>query len=436
MKNIFVVGMDSFNHELLKTLNDGEQYRFISLFDYEEVVNPPGFSYPSMNDLVDRARATFKLFDGTVDGIIGFWDFPTSALVPMIARDAGLAAPTLEAVARCEHKYYARLEQTKAVPDMVPRFQVINPFDEDPAEAVTLDYPFWVKPIKAHSSFLGFHVDGPETLRQCMATTREQISKLGEPFNEFLARVELPPEVEGIDGYHCIAEEIISAGFQCTLEGYCWENQVKVFGVVDSIKSKEKESTFSRYQYPSKLPSEVQARMVVATRELMRQIEYDGGAFNIEFFWNPDTDHIYLLEVNSRVSKSHSPLFLMVDGATNLKVPLDLALGRRPEFPSREGVHPLAGKFMLRYFEDGIIERLPDDNDLARLRELDPEARVVLEASEGMQLSELKLQDSYSYEVAAIFLGAESQKALLDKFEKAKEILGFKIRPLEGETAV
>ncbi|MFO8152417.1 acetyl-CoA carboxylase biotin carboxylase subunit family protein [Thioalkalivibrio sp.] len=436
MKNIFVMGLDDFNLKLLETIDEGGEYRFQRLFQYSEVVRPESGTYPSIDELRERAREIFAAAPGGVDAVMGFWDFPTTVCVPLFARDAGLPGPSLEAVTRCEHKYWSRTEQKKALGEMIPDFQAIDPFADDPAGQVRIRYPFWIKPVKAHSSFLGFFIDSAQALEKVIPEIREKIGVVARPFNEFLAHVDLPPEIAEVDGYHCIAEEIISSGVQATLEGYAWKGAVQVFGVVDSIRSGRHRSSFSRYQYPSKLPRRVQARMIEAARRLIRAIDYEGAPFNIEFFWDHRNDRIWLLEVNSRISKSHSPLFLMVDGATNQKVALDLALGRQPQIPYRQGRHKLAGKFMMRLFKDkigdGVVEAVPSQEDLDRIAEAYPEARVDLLVKEGTRLGDLSFQDSYSYEIAVVFLGADRQKQLLDRFKRVEEFLKFDIRPTSG----
>jgi len=171
--------------------------------------------------------------------------------------------------------------------------------------------------------------------------------------------------------------------------------------------------------------------MIKAARTFMRHIGFDQGTFNIEFFWNHEDDSLRLLEVNSRISKSHSPLFLMVDGATNQKVVLDLALGREPAMPHRKGAHELSGKFMMRLFKDeisdGTVRKVPSKEDIERVRAAYPHAFVQPLVEEGMRLSDLKFQDSYSYEIAVVFLGADRQKQLLDRFAEVEEFLPFRI---------
>lgn len=435
MKNVFVMGLDPFHLKLLEEIEADEDYQFLTLYEESEVVHPPDLQYPSIDDMVAHARELFERFPDEVHGVMGYWDLPTSLAVPVIAGETGLPGAPVEAVARCEHKYWSRVEQEKVVPEMVPRFQAVNPFDDDPVGSITMDYPFWIKPVKAHSSFLGYYIDSPETLESHLPRIRDNIWIMARPLNEFLAYMDVPDDIAPIDGYHCIAEEILSKGFQCTLEGYCWQDEVTIFGVIDSIRSGKHNSCFSRYQYPSKLPENVQQRMIEAADRIMRHFGYDGAAFNIEFYWDSDSDRIRLLEINARISKSHSPMFLMVDGATNLKVPLELSVGKRPDFPHRQGNHKLCGKFMLRYFEDGLIERVPTEEDIAAVREKYPEAMVRVHATQGTNLSDLSLQDSYSYELADIFLGADRQKELLDKYEDVLQLLNFRIGSPGSEVA-
>lgn len=434
MKNIYIMGLDPFHLDLLKTIHDeGEDYRFHALFDKSQIVHPPGLEYPSMDDIITYAGQLFEAVPP--DGVTGYWDLPSSLAVPLVAREFGLSGAPLEAVAKCEHKYWSRVEQRKVVPEVVGRFQAIDPFAEDPLAGLELDYPFWFKPVKSHSSFLGFYIDSRETFERHLPQVREQIGIMARPMNQFLQYVDVPDEITPIDGYHCIIEEIVSHGEQCTLEGYCWGGETSIFGIIDSKRFTEHSSSFSHYQYPSALPINVQERMIEITQKVMRHFGYDNAAFNIEFYWDPETDTIRLLESNARISKSHSPLFLIVDGVTNQKVIVELALGRQPSFPIAMGDFRLAGKFMLRYFEDGIIERVPDDQDIARVQKRYPEARVRVLAEPGMTLSELEFQDSYSFEVAEVFLGADNDHDLLAKYEDVRELLDFRIRPFKPEAA-
>lgn len=102
----------------------------------------------------------------------------------------------------------------------------------------------------------------------------------------------------------------------------------------------------------------IRRRIDEITRKIIKHTGYDNGAFNIEFFYDQRLNKIWLLEINPRISQSHSDLFFKVDGAPNQKVIIELATGRAPELPRRQGDYKTAAKFYLREFRDGIVSRV------------------------------------------------------------------------------
>lgn len=433
-KNIFVIGFDEFNRKELASIREAENCEFRGLLDHDEIVVPKS-GIIEFERLREKAEDRLAHFEGSIDGIVSFWDFPSSAMASVLRNAHGLPGPTNEALAKCEHKYWSRLEQRDVVPELVPAFCAMDPFAEDPLSQVTIDYPFWIKPVKAHSSHLGFNIRNGEDFRSHLPEIRQKIGYYGVPFDEFLRHIDLPGHIRPVTGHWCIAEGMISAGQQCTLEGYVYNGRVEVYGVVDSIRAGKHRSCFSRYQYPSALPRHVQTRMIDATRKVLTRFGYDCAPFNIEFYWDRRTDGIRLLEVNSRISKSHCPLFRMVDGASNQEVMVDLALGQQPEFPHRQGDYAIAAKFMHRVFRDGIVRRMPSLEERRRVQSIYPEARFRLLASEGERLRDSNHRDSYSYELADIFLGGQNRKDLLQKFDNVLQKVTFDIGPVYEEAA-
>ncbi|MCF8037551.1 MAG: hypothetical protein K9K62_11825, partial [Desulfobacteraceae bacterium] len=127
---------------------------------------------------------------------------------------------------------------------------------------------------------------------------------------------------------------------------------------------------------------------------------------------------------------SHSDLFMKVDGASNHQIMLDVALNRDPEFPKRQGKFRVAGKFFLREYQDKRITGIPSKEDILQINEEVPGMLIDIQGKVGMRLSEIPEQDSYSYATAFIYLGADSQKALLDKYRKVREMLRFSYEDL------
>lgn len=427
MKNIFVFGADEFNLAQMRSLEGAQQYRFHELFDHRDVKAGPEFPVEA---LYEGALEQLKNFPGPIDAIVGYWDFPVSTMLPLLRQPFGLPSPDFEAVLKCEHKYWSRLEQRRAIPEYVPDFCAVDPFLENPRQQITVDYPFWIKPVKAASSHLGFKVRNDTEFEHAIQAIRRNIYRFARPFNYLLRFADLPDEIAPIDGNHCIVEGIISRGRQCTLEGYVYNGEVCVYGAVDSIREGKHRSSFSRYQYPSSIPLRAQDKMIAVTERFLSYIAFDNGPFNIEFYWETGRDRIWLLEINTRISKSHCPLFRHVDGASHHQVMLDLALGIRPEFPHRKGPYRYAAKFMWRIYEDAMVKRVPTKAELQAIGRRFPSADIQLHIQEGMRLSELKDQDSYSYEIAVIFLGGDSQKELLGKYRAVQQTLPLELAPL------
>ncbi|WP_206609599.1 ATP-grasp domain-containing protein [Thiohalobacter thiocyanaticus] len=404
----------------MRELPGAQDYRFHELFTHADVKAGPAIPVQKLHD---GALEQLHAFEGSIDAIVGYWDFPVSTLLPLLCRTFGLPSPSFEATLKCEHKFWSRLEQQQVIPDFIPPFCAVDPFADNPRSQITLDYPFWIKPVKAASSHLAFRVDGDSSLEHALKRIRASIYRFAEPFNYLLDFAELPASVASVDGHHCIAEGVISRGRQCTLEGYVYQGEVQVYGAVDSIRQGRHRSSFARYQYPSRIPRRVQQRMHAITDRFLTHIGFDNGPFNIEFYWDNQCDRLWLLEINTRISKSHCPLFRAVDGASHHKVMLDLSLGQRPAFPHRQGTWPCAAKFMWRLYEDAMVKRIPSAAEIEAIRTRFPGTEIQLHIQPGMRLSELRDQDSYSYEIAVIFAGGQSQTELLEKYRAIQRAL-------------
>lgn len=420
-KNVFWVGLNDFNLQKLASTRAADRCDFHGLLRPEEMLWADAFP---IEDMLKRAEAQLSAFPGSIDAILGYMDFPVSTMLPILCKRFGLRSPSLESLLRCEHKYWSRLEQRSAVPEHVPGFAPFDPFAEDPRAQIDLDYPFWVKPIKCAGSHLGFRVGNDAQLDAALVAIREQIGRYGDPFNRILARAELPEEVARVDGNWCLAEEIIG-GAQCTMEGYVQRGEVHSHGIVDSVRYPNRPS-FLRYQYPSRLPKRVQKRMEQVARRLLAQVGYDDACFNMEFFWDSAAKKLWLLEINTRVAQHHADLFEKVDGAANHEVPIDVALGEPPGLPHREGPFRCAGTFFLRRWSDARVIRVPTREEIERLEAELPGTIVELEVEEGMRLSELPDQESYSYAYALLYLGAQSPRELLRRFQRGRKALPFR----------
>ncbi|MFC7309604.1 acetyl-CoA carboxylase biotin carboxylase subunit family protein [Streptomyces monticola] len=417
--DIFVLGLDEKNRAALEELPLAELYRFHPLLTHDELQQ----GEIPIAEFLERARRQLTEFGKPVDAVVGYWDFPVSTMVPILCREFGLRGPSLEAVVKCEHKYWSRLEQRKVI-DEYPRFGLVD-LEGPPRPPEGLRYPLWLKPVKSYSSELAFKVRDDEEYAAAVAEIREGIGRLGRPFEHVMDRLDLPPEIAEAGGQACLAEETLS-GAQVTVEGYSWGGRVEIYGVVDSLNYPGT-SSFLRYQYPSTLPDEIQDRLAEVSRKVIAQIGLDHSTFCIEYFCDLDTGTIGLLEVNPRHSQSHAEVFAHVDGIPNHHCMVSLALGEDPQLPYRQGPYKTAAKWFLRRFEDGVVSHRASEKDIERLREEIPGVGVVLHADVGDRLSELpQASDSYSYELAHVYAAAAGEAELRDKYERCVRALDFR----------
>lgn len=419
-RNIFVLGLDELNHQALQKLPGAEDYSFHQVLTFEDLQG----GTVSVPDLLEQAQRQLDDYEGSVDAIVGYWDFPVTAMVPILCERHGLPSANLKGIATVEHKYWSRLEQQK-VTEEIPGFGLIDLDDPQATLSEHVSYPVWIKPIKSTSSEGAFRVEDGTQLQAALKEERKAVGRLGSTFNDVLEMIDLPEEIAEIGGSACIVEEEAS-GDMLTVEGFSYNGRVEVYGVIDSHTYKGT-SSFLRYQYPSRLPEEVQDRIADVSCRVIEAVGLHHSTFNIEYFWNPETQRLNLLEINSRLSQSHAQLFQLVDGRPNHACLVDLALGREPEMPAQNGDFRTAATWFLRRFADGVVRRVPTQEEVKSLEQKYPGTTIQVEKKEGDRLSEGVAEDSYSFVLAEIFTAGQSEEEMTETYNKVVDELNFEI---------
>ncbi len=419
-KQVFVIGLDDFNKTKLENLPIASQCDFLPALHISEMRQVEQLDVEQLMDLCfERIDA-----NGHIDAIVSYFDFPGTTLVPIIAEKYNIPGPTLESVLKCENKFWSRLEQGKVIPEHIPVYRAFDPFDDEAFHKIEMIAPYWIKPIKSFRSFLAFKINGEHQFYESTREIQQHIDFISEPFNKIMRKFDVPQEFSEMKET-CIAESLLT-GHMCTLEGYAHQGRVVVYGIVDSVREEDR-SSFSRYEYPSSLPQEVQFRMADVARRVIHQFGYDNAPFNMEFFYNQTADEVYMLEVNPRISQSHSDLFEKVHGTSHHAIMLALALGEKPKTLQTKGTFNKAANFMLRTFESGKIVKAPTQSEINILKKFIPGLEIKLNVKDGIHLKELQNQDSYSFELANIYLGGRDQSELVDKYNQCLDGLSFEI---------
>jgi biotin carboxylase len=421
--NVVVLGLDETNLELLRRVPDADRYEFHGLMSITDMQS--GEEIP-VAELLREAAERIAAFDGPVHAVVGFWDFPVSTLVPVLCARFGLRGASLESVLRCEHKYWSRLVQSEVI-DEYPPFALVDL--DAPHVPAEVGFPCWLKPVKSFSSKLAFEVTDEREFATAVAELRDGIGRVGEPFEYLLDMVELPAEIAEAGGQAVLAERALS-GNRAATEGYVLNGEVVVYGVLDSLVYPEVAS-FLRHQYPSQLPERMRERLAEVSRRVIAKVGLDNATFSIEFFCDPDTGEVTVLEINPRHSQAHAELFEHVDGHPNHHYMLKVALGEDPG-PPGVGRYGISARWYLRRFTDGVLLRGPAEDEIAAVeRDLDG-VRIYRKAPDGGRLSEQRYADSYSYELAEIVVGADDVAQLTEKYDRCVAALRFEFE--EGET--
>lgn len=369
------------------------------------------------------ARIIAELGSG-LHAVMSTDDYPGSHLAAMVASRLGLPGVSPIASMRCQHKYLARLDQQRLVPEAVPRFALI---DGRHPRTFGVDFPMFVKPVKSFFSIGGSRVDTPAQLEAAVAAATLPAA-FYQPFEEVLG---LYPEIglAGIGSHSVIAETLLN-GQQCTLEGYVWRGNAYTVGVVDSIFYPGTRS-FQRFEYPSGLPAELLSRMHRISASLMQGMDYGDGFFNIEFMVDPGRGTVQIIEVNPRLASQFADLYEKVDGSNTYGMLLDIALGRAPVRKKRAGRHRMAASCALRRFEDAYVRTVPSEAAVEQLQAKYPDMRIELFAKPGERLSQ-SMQDGQSFRYAILSIGGADRGEILRVLAACVSELEFDFADIRG----
>lgn len=281
----------------------------------------------------------------------------------LLAEKIGLPGTRPEAVLRCQHKLVVREVLDRVAPQANLRYYLLPcEYGELPPE--NLEYPMFVKPIKAAFSVLAKRVESRDEL---IAHTRFGffelwiIKRLVKPFNDIAQR-----RIAAAHAHHMIVEEPIRAD-QFNLDGYVYQGNCHMLGVVDSIMYPGTHA-FLRFAYPSRLPATVQQRAHQVAADFLREVGFTHGMFNMEFFYDQSSDRLTVIEFNPRLASQLADLYYRVDGRDVHAMAVALALGQNPEIlPRRTPVGGAAASFVIRTFDAHTDLRIPQPQDHAWL---------------------------------------------------------------------
>lgn len=351
----------------------------------------------------------------------------------LLAKKMGWPGTPPQAVLACQHKLYARQVLEEIRPEASVSFERM-PAAYGDAAPDDLTYPTFVKPVKAAFSVLAKVVNSQKELHQFTRFGPYElwvIKRLVEPFERIAKR--LLPQAGTAHSMLLEAPANTATALQYSLDGIVFKGDIKPLGVVDSVMYPGTQA-FMRFDYPSQLAASIQARALDIATQFFKAVGFNHGIFNMEFFYDPASDKLTVIEFNPRMASQFADLYLRVDGIDLHGMALELAYGRDPWLlPHVSPTANIATSAVYRVFnpKDAATQHLtqslppmPSAARTAALKQQFPNHLFISIPKAGHELArDFKWLGSYRYGV--LHLGGKSDADLNSRLEAASTILGW-----------
>ena len=346
----------------------------------------------------------------------------------LVAEAAGLPGARPEAIIACQHKLHAREVLRRVAPEATPGFELL---DVAYGEAIPhgLRYPCFAKPVKAAFSVLARRVDSHADLTaHTRFGLRERwvIRHLVEPF-ERVARRRL---AQAGTAHRLMLEEPV-AGQQVNLDGWMQGGKLHVLGFVDAQMYPGTQA-FMRFDLPSRVLPADRARAVDVASRFLSAVGFADGFFNMEFFVDPLSGRLTVIEFNPRLASQFGDLYRRVLGRDAHRMALAVAAGEDASaVPCTVPTAGAAASFVYRAFDPSRVPPMPDAARLRALRAAFPDALLLPMPKTGAALArDFKWLGSHRYGI--LHLGGTDAEDLRERCLRASALLGWPA-PYAGE---
>ncbi|MCU0774130.1 MAG: hypothetical protein MUC74_06385 [Ideonella sp.] len=257
------------------------------------------------------------------------------------------------------------------------------------------------------------------------------IRHLVEPFDR-VCRHRLP---EAGSAHRMLLEEPVPLHVpQYNLDGWVADGEVHALGVVDAVMYPGTRA-FMRWDTPSRLAPEVQSRALDVARRFLGAIGYRHGFFNLEFFHDPATDRLSVIECNPRLASQFGDLYRRTLGTDPHAMAVALALGEDPlAVPRGSPTAGIASSLVYRSFDPLDVPPMPG---LARCqafaREF-PDGLLFTMPKSGHAL-ERDFKWTGNHRFGIVHLGARDRVDLDARARRASALLGWPAPCLDTSTA-
>jgi hypothetical protein len=397
------------------------------------------FSFPSNTGLVFHDPLRFARRQARRGralgwrGVVSHHEHFGALAAALVAEVIGLPGATPESILAAQHKLHARRVLQRVAPEANLAF---SPLEAEYGDDVPdgLAYPAFVKPVKAAFSVLARSVNRRDELQEHTRFSARElwvIRHLVEPFDR-VCRERLP---EAGSAHRMLLEEPVPLHVpQYNLDGWVANGEVHPLGVVDAVMYPGTRA-FMRWDTPSRLAPPVQARALDVARRFLGAIGYRHGFFNLEFFHDPSTDRLSVIECNPRLASQFGDLYRRTLGADPHAMAVALALGEDPlAVPRTAPTAGIASSLVYRSFDPLDVPPMPGAARRQAFAREFPDGLLFTMPKSGHALQrDFKWTGNHRYGI--VHLGARDRAALDARARQASSLLGWPAPCLDYATA-
>jgi len=239
-----------------------------------------------------------------------------------------------------------------------PQFTIGENANDVYKAARKFGYPVVLKGISSAHSRLVTPVYSPDEVESALQYVKSGLNKSQE-----IARLSDFAQVANLElGCSLTREFLIESlveGDSLEVDGIIAEEEPVTFGITEQIPSKDPRFFIEGYLCPADYPETKHQELRRLSDLTLGATGLHNSGFSIEMRAN--TDHTYIIEVNGRLGSDDGfgEMFETYTGSLPALEALKLSLGLSPVSVSREdGCVAVAYR---TYYEDGIIEKLPEE---------------------------------------------------------------------------
>ena len=339
----------------------------------------------------------------------------------LVAEKLDLPGTSVEAVLACQHKLHAREVLQRVAPEANIPYSRLNA-TYGSAIPDGIDYPVFVKPVKAAFSVLAKNIENHQALHEHTRFDRRElwiIRHLVEPFEKILME-----RISSAGTAHSLILEENIPGQQHCLDGYYFAGKIHRMGVVDAHMYPGTDA-FMRWDYPSQLSDDIQLKAEIVADKFLTAIGFTHGFFNMEFVLDEQSNQIKVIEFNPRMAAQFSDLYERVNGVNLHEMAIALAHGINPAtlaLKTPTATH--ASSVVYRIFDPDTPVTMPTASQQEAFYNVFPDG-LLLQFPKRFS----KLQQDFkwmgSHRFGIVHLGGSSLTDLRQRCEHASSLLGW-----------